>query len=344
MTKLRVAINGFGRIGKLTFKLLLEKKNIEVVAINDLMDTNTLVHLLKYDSIHGKFEAPIQVLEDQITVKGQKVRMYSQKDPADLPWKSLDVDLVIEATGRFTHREGAERHLVAGAKRVIISAPAQSKDIPTVVLGVNEGILSGEETIISNASCTTNCLAPMVKILDDAYGVDKAFISTVHAYTADQNIQDAPHRDLRRARAASCSIIPTTTNAAKAVELVLPHLSGKLHAMAYRVPVPDGSLTELNVVLQQETNLQEIKKLFKSASKESMQGILAYTEDPIVSSDIIGNPYSCIFDSDLTVVQGNFVKIIGWYDNESGYSNRMLDLIQKLIQIKSPKSTHFRAH
>ena len=327
MTK--VAINGFGRIGRLTFKSLLNKKGIEVVAINDLTDTKTLAHLLKYDSVHGKFPGTVEASETGIIVNGKAIRIYAEREPAKLPWGDLGVEIVLESTGRFVDAEGAGGHLTAGAKKVVISAPAKG-DIPTVVLGVNEETLTGSETIMSNASCTTNCLAPMAKVLDDTFGIEKGYISTIHAYTADQNLQDAPHRDLRRARAAAYSIVPTSTGAAKAVGLVLPHLKGKLDGVAMRVPIPDGSLTDLTVILKKEATAESINEAMKKAANGPMKGILEYTEDPIVSIDIVGNPHSCIFDSKMTSANGTLVKVVGWYDNEAGYSNRAADLIEKI--------------
>jgi len=329
MTKIKVAINGFGRIGRLTFKLLLKKENVEVVAINDLTDPATLAHLLKYDSVHGRFDGTVKTSEGNMQVNGQEVNIYAEKDPKNLPWKALGVDIVIESTGRFVDEEGAGLHLQAGAKRVLISAPALG-NIPTVVLGVNDHILKGDERIISNASCTTNCLAPMAKVLNDAFGIEKGYMSTVHSYTADQNLQDAPHRDLRRGRAAAYSIVPTTTNATKALGLVIPELKGKIDGNAIRVPVPDGSLTDLTVILKRDVTVKEINAAMKNAADGTMKGILEYIEDPIVSIDIIGNPHSCIFDSKLTMANGNLVKIVGWYDNEAGYSNRLADLLQRL--------------
>ncbi|WP_286743017.1 MULTISPECIES: type I glyceraldehyde-3-phosphate dehydrogenase [unclassified Roseivirga] len=329
MSKIRVAINGFGRIGRLTFKALLSKENVEVVAINDLTDTATLAHLLKYDSVHGKFDGTVSSTADGIVVNGKEIKIYAEKEPKNLPWGKLGVDVVLESTGRFVDEEGAGGHLQAGAKKVVISAPAKG-NIPTVVLGVNEDILTGNETIVSNASCTTNCLAPMAKVLDDAFGIEKGYISTVHAYTADQRIQDAPHKDLRRARAGAVSIIPTSTGAAKAVGLVLPHLAGKLDGIALRVPVPDGSLTDLTVMVKKEVTAEEVNAAMKAAAEGPMKGIIEYCEDPIVSVDIIGNPHSNIFDAELTAAAGTLVKVVGWYDNEAGYSNRAADLIVKI--------------
>ncbi len=327
MTK--VAINGFGRIGRLTFKALLENSNIEIVAINDLTDTKTLAHLLKYDSIHGRFPGTVEASNDGIIVNGKEIKIYAEREPAKLPWGSLGVDVVLESTGRFVDPEGAGGHLTAGAKKVVISAPAKG-NITTVVLGVNDEILTGEEQLVSNASCTTNCLAPMAKVLDDTFGIEKGYITTIHAYTADQNLQDAPHSDLRRARSAAYSIVPTSTGAAKAVGLVLPHLAGKLDGCAMRVPIPDGSLTDLTVVLKKEATAEEINAAMKAAANGPMKGILEYTEDPIVSIDIVGNSHSCIFDSLMTSANGTLVKVVGWYDNEAGYSNRAADLIEKI--------------
>ena len=327
MTK--VAINGFGRIGRLTFKVLLENNEIEVVAINDLTDTKTLAHLLKYDSVHGRFPGTVESTADGLVVNGKEIKVYAEREPAKLPWASLGVEIVLESTGRFVDREGAGGHIKAGAKKVVISAPAKG-DITTVVLGVNDNILTGEEDILSNASCTTNCLAPMAKVLDDTFGIEKGYITTIHAYTADQNLQDSPHKDLRRARAAAYSIVPTSTGAAKAVGLVLPHLQGKLDGCAMRVPIPDGSLTDFTVILKKEATAAEINSAMKAAAEGPMKGVLEYTEDPIVSIDIVGNPHSCIFDSQMTSANGTLVKVVGWYDNEAGYSNRAADLIAKI--------------
>jgi glyceraldehyde 3-phosphate dehydrogenase len=326
---IRVAINGFGRIGRLTFRALLSKPNVEVVAINDLTSPATLAHLLKYDSVHGRFNGTVAVVEGGLEVNGVHIAITAEKDPKNLPWAAHNVDVVLESTGRFVDDVSAGAHITAGAKKVVISAPAKGK-VPTVVLGVNEETLTGAETIVSNASCTTNCLAPMAKVLDDVFGIEKGYITTIHAYTQDQSLQDAPHSDLRRARAAALSIIPTSTGAAKAVGLVLPHLQGLLDGVAMRVPVPDGSLTDLTVILKRETTKEEINAAFKAAADGAMKGILEYTTDPIVSVDIVGNPHSCIFDSEQTLVNGNLAKVVGWYDNEVGYSNRAADLISRI--------------
>jgi glyceraldehyde 3-phosphate dehydrogenase len=329
MEKIRVAINGFGRIGRVSFRVMLEKPNIEIVAINDLTDSKTLAHLLKYDSVHGIIKADIKYEDRAIIVNGKKITVYAEKDPADLPWKDLNIDVVVESTGFFLNRETAGKHITAGAKKVIISAPPSSNDIKTVVLGINDEILKHDDIIISNASCTTNCAAPMIKILDENWGLEDGYISTVHSYTGDQRLHDAPHKDLRRARAAALSIVPTSTGAAKAITKIFPHLEGKLGGCGMRVPVPDGSLTDITCVLKKPVTVEEINKAFKKAAEGSLKGILEYTEDPIVSVDVIGNPHSCVYDAEFTSVVGNLVKVIGWYDNEYGYSNRLCDLIQK---------------
>ena len=326
MTK--VAINGFGRIGRLAFKVLLEN-GADVVAINDLTDNKTLAHLLKYDSVHGKFNGTVEFDDNSITVNGKRILALAEPNPEKLPWGDLGVNVVLEATGRFTHLDKASMHISAGAKKVVISAPG-SGDMKTIVLGVNDETLDGTETVVSNASCTTNCLAPMVKILDDNWGIENGFMTTIHAYTADQNLQDAPHKDLRRARAAAYSIIPTSTGAAKAVGLVMPHLAGKLNGNAMRVPIPNGSVTDFTVNLKNAATAEEVNAKFKEASEGAMKGVLEYTEDPIVSIDIVGNTHSNIFDSLSTQVIGNTVKVVGWYDNEAGYSNRVADLMMKI--------------
>ncbi|EAZ82887.1 type I glyceraldehyde-3-phosphate dehydrogenase [Algoriphagus machipongonensis] len=327
----RIAINGFGRIGRYTAKLILENKHLNLVAINDLAEPSAIAHLLKYDSIHRKSKESVGLVDGNLKVGDQEIQLFGCSDPEKLPWKEWDVDLVIECTGRFTDRLGAEKHLTAGAKKVIISAPSQDPSIKMIVLGVNDHILSGEEKIISNASCTTNCLAPMVKVLDNEFGLKKGYASTVHSYTNDQNLHDAPHRDLRRARAAAYSIIPTTTNAGKALDIVMPEIAGKIEASAMRVPVPDGSLTDLIVELNREVSLDEINNAFNKAAGTYLKGFLEVEDNPIVSIDIIGNPHSCIIDSQLTSSKGNMVKVIGWYDNEAGYSNRLLNLAMKVL-------------
>jgi len=324
----KVAINGFGRIGRNFFRACLNNPDIEIVGINDLTDAYTLAHLLKYDSVHGKLDADVKAEDNAIVVNGKKIEITAIKDPAQLPWKELGVDIVIESTGVFRDREGAGKHLEAGAKRVIISAPGKNPDL-TVVLGVNEDKYDPEKHyIISNASCTTNCLAPVAKILNDNWEIVQGYMVTVHAYTNDQRILDLPHKDLRRARAAAINIIPTTTGAAKAVGEVLPELKGKLDGTARRVPVADGSLVDLTVVLKKPTTEEEINAKMKEAAEGKLKGILEYTEDPIVSQDIVGNPHSSIFDALSTkVINGTFAHISSWYDNEWGYSNRLKDLV-----------------
>ncbi|MEX1659187.1 type I glyceraldehyde-3-phosphate dehydrogenase [Streptomyces pseudovenezuelae] len=325
---IRVGINGFGRIGRNYFRALLEQgADIEIVAVNDLGDTATTAHLLKYDTILGRLKAEVSHTADTITVDGHTIKVLSERNPADIPWGELGVDIVIESTGIFTKKADAEKHIVGGAKKVLISAPAKDEDI-TIVMGVNENKYdAANHHVISNASCTTNCVAPMAKVLDENFGIVKGLMTTVHAYTNDQRILDFPHSDLRRARAAAENIIPTTTGAAKATALVLPKLKGKLDGIAMRVPVPTGSATDLVVELEREVTKDEVNAAFKKASEGELQGYLSYTEDPIVSSDIVGDPSSCTFDSSLTMVQeGKSVKILGWYDNEWGYSNRLVDL------------------
>ena len=335
---IKLGINGFGRIGRLVLRAILERgiDTFDVVAVNDITDAQTLAYLFKYDSVHGVYPHDVRVEGDTLVVGGDAFRVFSERDPAKLPWGDLGVDVVIESTGFFRTREKAALHLQGGAKKVVISAPAKDNVDATIVLGVNDEILTGAEEIVSNASCTTNCLAPMVKILDDALGVERGFMTTVHAYTSDQRLQDAPHSDLRRARAAAVSIIPTTTGAAKAVGLVLPHLQGKLDGMSLRVPIPDGSLTDLTAELRRETTAEEVNALFREAAGGSLKGIVQYSDDPIVSSDIVHNPHSSIFDAPSTMVMGKLVKIIGWYDNEWGYANRTVDLAAKLMHVAEP--------
>ncbi|AHM59182.1 glyceraldehyde-3-phosphate dehydrogenase, type I [Flammeovirgaceae bacterium 311] len=331
MARIKVAINGFGRIGRLTFKALLAQGNVDIVAINDLTDVKTLVHLLRYDSVHGRFQGDVQISDSGFSVNGDAIKVFAERDPSQLPWGDLGVNVVLESTGRFTDEAGAGKHLQAGAKRVIISAPAKG-NIPTVVIGVNDKSLTGQETIISNASCTTNCLAPMVKVLQQNFGVEKGFINTIHAYTQDQNLQDGPHSDLRRARAAAINIVPTSTGAAKAVGLVLPELKGKLDGIAMRVPVPDGSVTDFTAILSRDVTAEEINNAVRQAAESDLKGVLQYSTDPIVSSDIVGNVHSCIFDSELTMASGRLVKVVGWYDNEAGYSARTAELIARVAQ------------
>ena len=324
---INVGINGFGRIGRNFFRACLTNPNINIVGINDLTPNETLAHLLKYDSILGRLGLEVTFTDDSITVDGKTIKVFSERDPANLPWASVKADVVVESTGIFTKAADAQKHITAGAKKVIISAPATDEDI-TIVMGVNHNNYDGSKhNIISNASCTTNCLAPMAKVLNDNWGIVKGLMTTIHAYTNDQVILDFPHKDLRRARAAATNMIPTSTGAAKAISLVLPELKGKLDGYAMRVPVPTGSATDLTVELAKEATAAEINAAMKAASLGELKGYLSYTEDPIVSSDIVTDPSSCIFDSGLTKVIGNQVKIVGWYDNEWGYSNRLVDLI-----------------
>jgi len=325
----KIAINGFGRIGRMCFRSLINNPHVEVVAINDLTDVKTLAHLLKYDSIHGRFAHAVEHSADSIIINGKAIKIYAAKDPATLPWGDLGVDVVIESTGIFTDKESASKHIEAGAKKVIISAPATGA-VKTIVLGVNDDQITADDTVLSNASCTTNCLAPMAKVLHDKFGIEKGYITTIHAYTADQRLQDSPHKDLRRARAAALSMVPTSTGAAKAVGEVLPQLKGKLDGVAVRVPTPDGSMTDLVAVLKRDVTIEEVNAAMKEAAEGSMKGILEYCTDPIVSIDIVGNLHSCIFDAALTAVNGNLVKVMAWYDNEAGYSQRVCDLIAKI--------------
>ncbi|MCC3283457.1 type I glyceraldehyde-3-phosphate dehydrogenase [Arthrobacter caoxuetaonis] len=323
----RVGINGFGRIGRGYFRAALEQNaDLDIVAVNDLTSPETLAHLLKYDSITGRLEEGVEVQDGNLVVGGKTVRVLAERDPAKLPWKDLGVDIVIESTGFFTKAEDARKHIEAGAKKVLISAPGKGAD-RTIVMGVNDSEYNpATDTIISNASCTTNCLAPLAKVINDAFGIERGLMTTVHAYTADQNLQDGPHRDLRRARAAALNIVPTTTGAAKAIGLVIPDLDGKLDGFALRVPVPTGSVTDLTVNLSREVSVEEINEAYKAASEGPLNGYLRYTDEPLVSSDIVTDPASCIFDSGLTRVMGNEAKVVGWYDNEWGYSCRMVDL------------------
>lgn len=326
--KTTVGINGFGRIGRNIFRLLLDHPSIEVIAINDLSDAKTMGHLLKYDSIHGVLKQPISTSANQITVGDRSVRFTSEKNIENIQWGNIDV--VIESSGKFKLRSQLENHLKNGAKKVILSVPPLEDDIKTVVLGVNDHILSPEDTIISNASCTTNNAAPMLKIINDLCGIEQAYITTVHSYTTDQSLHDQPHRDLRRARAAGQSIVPTTTGAAKALTKIFPELAEVIGGCGIRVPVPNGSLSDITLNVKNEISIKEINAAFRAASESSMKGIIEYTEDPIVSIDIVGNTHSCIFDAEMTSVIGKMVKIIGWYDNEIGYSSRIINLIEKI--------------
>jgi glyceraldehyde 3-phosphate dehydrogenase len=329
---IKVAINGFGRIGRLVFRRGLELGGIEFVAINDLTDAKTLGHLLKYDSVHGKFKGEVKVEGDNIVVNGTKYKVYAEKDPANLPWKELGVDIVVEGTGVFTKAEQMQKHIDAGAKKVLLTAPAKGDIDATIVLGVNDAMLKPEHKLVSNASCTTNCLAPMVKVLHENFGLKKGFMTTVHAYTNDQRLLDLPHKDLRRARAAALSIIPTTTGAARTVTKAMPELEGRLDGFALRVPTADGSLTDFVCELEKNVTIEEVNAAMKKAADGPMKGILEYETDPIVSIDIVGNPHSCIFDSASTMAKDNLVKVVGWYDNEWGYSCRTVDILLKMAK------------
>ncbi|MBK8554894.1 MAG: type I glyceraldehyde-3-phosphate dehydrogenase [Lewinellaceae bacterium] len=326
MATKRIAINGFGRIGRLTFRNLINRSDVEVVAINDLTDNQTLAHLLKYDTMHGRFDGTVTADDEYITVNGKKILGSAFRNPAECPWEELKVDVVLECTGIFLNKEKAGLHLQAGAKRVVLSAPPKSDDVPTFVIGANEKDIKDSDLILSNASCTTNCLVPMIMTLDRAFGVEQFFMNTIHAYTSDQNLQDAPHSDLRRARAAALNIVPTSTGAAKAVVLVAPHLKGKIAAHSMRVPVATGSVTDVVATIKKTASFEEVNAVFKAAADSNLKGIMEYNTDPIVSSDIVRNTHSCIFDAPLTQVNGNTVRIVGWYDNEAGYSARLADL------------------
>jgi len=330
----RVAINGFGRIGRMILKKGLEDPEIDFVAINDLTEPKMLAYLFKYDSVHGSYPGTVEHTAHSIIINGKEIKIISEKDPTKLPWADLKIDIALECTGRFTNRKACQQHFDAGAKKVLVSAPCKcgpgEKPVKTIVKGVNEHILTEEDTVVSNASCTTNCLAPMVKVLQDNFGIEHGFMMTVHSYTGDQRLVDAPHsKDFRRARSAAVNIIPTSTGAATSVAEVIPELHGKLDGYSIRVPTADGSLNDFVAVLKKKVTVEEINNLFKNVSKNELKGILEYSEEPLVSSDIIGNPASCIFDASLTkVIDGNLVKIFGWYDNEWGYSCRMIDLIK----------------
>lgn len=325
-----IGINGFGRIGRLVFRRMMQQGGFNVVAINDITDAKTLAYLLKYDSVHGQYPGAVTAEGDNIVVDGKKFKIIAEKDPAKLPWKELNAQLVVEGTGIFTTREKLNLHIQAGAKKVLLTAPAKDEIDATVVLGVNDNVLTGKEQFVSNASCTTNCLAPMVKVLHQTFGVDHGYMTTIHSYTNDQRLLDLPHKDLRRARAAALSIIPTTTGAARTVGKVIPELKGKLDGFSLRVPTPDASITDLVAVLKKPATKEEVNAAMKNAAATYMKGILEYTEDEIVSTDIIGNEHSCIFDSKLTMAQGTTVKVFGWYDNEWGFSCRVVDLLKKI--------------
>lgn len=327
MSKTKIAINGFGRIGRNLFKLLINHPDIEVIAINDIADNKTMAHLVKYDSIHGILPLDVSYDNSSIIIEGKAYSFFHEKNIENLDWKTLKIDIVVEATGKYKSVAEINRHINSGAKKVILSVPPEDENIKTIVLGVNENILDGTETIISNASCTTNNAAPMMKIINDLCGIEQAYITTVHSYTTDQSLHDQPHKDLRRARGAAQSIVPTTTGAAKALTKIFPEFEGKIGGSGIRVPVPDGSLTDITCYVKKEATIEQINSAFKSASENKMKGILAYTEDPIVSVDILGNRNSCLFDAQLTSVIGKMVKIVGWYDNEIGYSSRIIDLI-----------------
>jgi glyceraldehyde 3-phosphate dehydrogenase len=330
----RVAINGFGRIGRLVLRVLAERPDFEVVAVNDLSDPKTLALLLRYDSVHGRFKGTVEAGEGELRVNGKAVKALAVKDPAELPWKDLEVAFVVESTGVFTRRADLEKHLAAGARKVVLTVPPKDEIDAMVVLGVNDGILRPEHRIVSNASCTTNCLAPLAKVLHDAFGIEHGLMTTVHAYTNDQRILDLVHKDPRRARAAAMNIIPTTTGAARAVGKIIPELKGKLDGCALRVPVPDGSVVDLTALLKKEVTVGEVNAAVKAAAAGPMKGILEYTEDPVVSSDVVGNPVSCLFDAGATMVMaGRTVKAIAWYDNEWGYSSRVADLLDRLAKI-----------
>ena len=327
---INVGINGFGRIGRLVFRRMMQTGGFNIVGINDITDAKTLAYLLKYDSVHGIFPGTITSDADGIVVDGKKFKVMAEKDPTKLPWKTLGADIVIEGTGVFTTREKLQMHVTAGAKKVLLTAPAKDEIDATIVVGVNDNILTGKEVFFSNASCTTNCLAPMVKVLHDSFGLDHGFMTTIHSYTNDQRLLDLPHKDLRRARAAALSIIPTTTGAARTVGKVIPELKGKLDGFSLRVPTPDASITDLVAVMKKPVTKEEINAAMKRAAETTMKGILQYTEDDIVSCDIIGNDHSCIFDSKLTMAQGSTIKVFGWYDNEWGFSCRVIDLLKKI--------------
>ena len=331
--KVRIAINGFGRIGRVFLRSVLKHSNIEVVAINDLSSSETMSHLFKYDSVHRTFEGNVSYTSDSIVVDDKPIYYSSISEPEKLPWKDLKVDVVLECTGNFKTKKLASKHLKAGANKVIISAPPSESDIKTIVMGVNDDLIDGTEQILSNASCTTNSAAPMIQLINNHFGIESAYITTIHSYTTDQRLHDSPHNDLRRARAGATSIVPTTTGAAKAITKIFPDLADKMGGCGIRVPVPDGSLTDITCIIKENTSVAEINELFKKASSGPLNGILSYIEEPIVSVDVLGNKHSCVFDSKLTSVIGKMVKVVGWYDNEVGYSNRLVDLVAKISNV-----------
>ena len=331
--KVRIAINGFGRIGRVFLRSVLKHPSIEVVAINDLSSSKTMSHLFKYDSIHRTFEGKVSYTNDSIVVDDKPIYYSSISEPEKLPWKDLKVDVVLECTGNFKTKKLASKHLKAGANKVIISAPPSDSDIKTIVMGVNDDIIDGTEQILSNASCTTNSAAPMIQLINNHFGIESAYITTIHSYTTDQMLHDSPHNDLRRARAGATSIVPTTTGAAKSITKIFPDLADKMGGCGIRVPVPDGSLTDITCIIKENTSVAEINELFKKAASGPLNGILSYIEEPIVSVDILGNKHSCVFDSKLTSVIGKMVKVVGWYDNEVGYSNRLVDLVAKISNV-----------
>jgi glyceraldehyde 3-phosphate dehydrogenase len=331
--KTRIAINGFGRIGRVFLRAVLNNPNIEVVAINDLASAHTMSHLFKYDSIHGVFDGEVQSTDDSLIINNYLINYLSSSKIEDISWQEYNVDIVVECTGLFKDRESASVHLNSGAKKVIISAPPTDDSIKTIVVGINDHLIDNKDNILSNASCTTNSAAPLIQLINENYGIESAYITTIHSYTTDQRLHDSPHSDLRRARAGSTSIVPTTTGAAKALTKIFPDLSDRIGGCGIRVPVPDGSLTDITCIVKKETTVDEINDLFNKASSSSLNGILSYIEDPIVSVDVLGNTHSCVFDSKLTSVIGKMVKVVGWYDNETGYSNRLIDLIEKISNV-----------
>ena len=331
--KVRIAINGFGRIGRVFLRSVLKQPSIEVVAINDLSSSEIMSHLFKYDSVHRTFEGKVSYTSDSLVVDDKPIYYSSISEPEKLPWKDLKVDIVLVCTGNFKTKNLASKHIKAGANKVIISAPTNESDIKTIVIGVNDDIIDGTEQILSNASCTTNCAAPMIQLINNHLGIESAYITTIHSYTTDQRLHDSPHNDLRRARAGATSIVPTTTGAAKAITKIFPDLADKMGGCGIRVPVPDGSLTDITCIIKKNTSVSEINELFKKAASGSLNGILSYIEEPIVSVDVLGNKYSCVFDSKLTSVIGKMVKVVGWYDNEVGYSNRLVELVDKISNV-----------